>query len=92
MSAAPPTQIKCAPWVSWGPGEAELMLFDSQDGSYHLLNGSAAQIWLALSEGHQPAEIAALLAGRHGVEAALVGPDVAAFVAQALDKNLLVAE
>ena len=68
------------------------MLFDSRDGSYHLLNGSAAQIWLALSQGHQPAEIGVLLAGRHGVDGALVEPDVDAFVAQALGKNLLVAE
>ena len=92
MSGASPARVRCAPWVSWGPSEAELMLFDSQDGSYHLLNGSAAQIWLALSEGHQPAEIGGLLAGRHGVEPALVAPDVEAFVAQALAKNLLVAE
>ena len=92
MSGQITQRISCAPWVSWGPGEAELMLFDSQDGSYHLLNGSAAQIWLALSEGHQPAAIGALLAGRHGVDPALVEPDVAAFVAQALGKNLLVAE
>ncbi len=91
MTAAARTQVRCAPWVSWGPGEAELVLFNSQDGSYHALNPSAARIWLELSNGGQPAQIGETLARRHGVPVDQVAPDVAEFVKQALGKNLLVA-
>lgn len=87
-----PAQVRCAPWVSWVPGEGELVLFNGKDGLYHTLNGSAARIWMALSEGHQPREIAESIGREHGIGADLVAPDVAAFVTQALGKNLLVAE
>jgi len=87
-----PARIKCAPSVTWGPGETELLLFDSRDGSYHSLNASAARIWLELSKGRQPADIGEMIAEMHGVSVALVAPDVAEFVERAFRKNLLVAE
>lgn len=82
--------VRCAPWVSWAPGGDALVLFNGQDGSYHALNGSAARIWRAISDGQQPGEAAAAIAAEHGVSADQVAPDIDAFVEQARGKNLLV--
>lgn len=85
-------RYKCAPTVTSGPGEVEPVLFDSRDGSYHALNASAAQIWLELSNGLQPEDIAEVIGSRHGINPALVAPDIAEFVERACRMNLLVAE
>ncbi len=82
--------IKCAPWVSWGASEAEFVLFDERDGSYHALNASASLIWKELIAGRQPEEICEVLAASRGVAVDLLSADVDAFVTVALEQGLLV--
>ncbi|HEX6858916.1 MAG TPA: PqqD family protein [Caulobacteraceae bacterium] len=85
-------RVRCASWISWGPGGSAITLFDDRDGSYHALNASASRIWTALGEGRQPEEIGAAIAAAHQRPLAEVQRDIDEFVALALAKGLLVTE
>lgn len=84
--------IRCASWVSWGPSDDAITVFDNRDGSYHALNASASAIWRALDAGRQPDEIGAAIAAAHRKPVAEVQQDVDDFIALALGKGLLVAD
>lgn len=88
---AEPAAVRCAPWITWGAGDAALALFDTRDGSYHALNETASAIWQALSAGRQPAEVADLLAAGRPALHQTIAEGVDAFVAAALSKGLLIA-
>jgi PqqD family protein of HPr-rel-A system len=89
---SPTRRISCAPWVSWGPGEAEVVLFDSRDGSYHALNPSATAIWLHLRNGLQPPAIAAAIAAANGLSPDQAVADLSAFVEALLAAGLATSE
>lgn len=76
--------------ISWQNVPGELALFDVRDGSYHALNGTAAEIWRAIAAGKSPAEIAAGLREWHDAPEGEIEEAVAGFIATARGKGLLV--
>ena len=83
------TLLTIAPHIAWNNVEGELALFDSRDGTYHALNGSAAAIWRAVAAGLPPDEIVDRLAMQHAAEPDVIARHVSGFVEAALDKGLL---
>lgn len=81
--------LRIAPHIAWNNVEGELALFDSRDGTYHALNGSAAAIWRAIAAGHDEAGIVDALAARFDAPRAAIVENVAEFVASARAKGLL---
>lgn len=75
--------------ISWQNVPGELALFDVRDGSYHTLNGTAAEIWRAIAAGKSPEEIAAGLRAQHDAPEGEIERAVAGFIATAQDKGLL---
>lgn len=82
--------IEIAPQLSWPPVEGELAIYDSRDGKYHVLNGSAAAIWRRIAAGLGAAEIATELALEHRTTVDTVRRDVDLFFAGALELGLLI--
>lgn len=81
--------IRPAPELSWPPVAGELAIYDARDGRYHVLNPSAAAIWVAIAAETPIAQIAANLATAHGVPVEAMRADVDSFVADALHLGLL---
>lgn len=77
-------------YVSWQNVPGELALFDLRDGRYHMLNGSAADIWRAIAAGEAPGEIVAGLRARHDAPEGEIERAVEEFIAAARAKGLLV--
>ncbi|MEG3146960.1 PqqD family protein [Sphingomonas sp. RT2P30] len=75
--------------VSWQNVPGELALFDVRDGRYHVLNGTAADIWRGIASGGDVSAIVATLSARHGVSEGEVAAAVADFIATARDKGIL---
>lgn len=82
--------ITIASGLSWPPVEGELAVYDARDGRYHVLNPSAAAIWVAIAAETPVTRIVAELAAAHGVPGEKMQADVDAFVAEALELGLLV--
>lgn len=82
--------IQPAPELSWPPVPGELAIYDARDGRYHVLNPSAAAIWIAIAAKTPVTQIAAELAAAHGVPVDAMRADVDSFVADALELGLLV--
>ena len=76
-------------YVVWQNVEGELVLFDSRDGSYHALNGTAATIWRRVAEGMTTGTICETLAATHDAPRPTIEREVDAFVEAALAKALL---
>ena len=76
-------------YVSWQNVPGELALFDLRDGSYHVLNGSAAAIWRAIAAGQTKPEIIAALCSSHDAPADEIAQAVEAFIDNARAKGLL---
>lgn len=81
--------LTIAPYVAWNNVEGELALFDSRDGTYHALNGSAAAIWRAIAAGQSSAEIVDTIAARFDAPPSAIAQHVDEFIAAALAKGLL---
>ncbi|MFA5963004.1 MAG: PqqD family protein [Sphingomonas sp.] len=75
--------------VSWQNVPGELALFDTRDGRYHALNGTAADIWRAIAAGRDVTAIVADLRARHDVPAGEIEQAVDGFIAAAREKGLL---
>jgi hypothetical protein len=82
--------IRPAPELSWPPVAGELAVYDARDGRYHILNSSAAAIWVAIASETPVEQVAAELAGAHGVPIDAMRADIDAFVADARQLGLLV--
>lgn len=76
-------------YVVWQNVEGELVLFDSRDGSYHALNGTAATIWRRVAEGMTTGRICDALAAAYKAPRPTIEREVDAFVEAALAKALL---
>ena len=76
-------------YVVWQNVEGELVLFDSRDGSYHALNGTAATIWRRVAEGMATGTICDALAAAYEAPRPTIEREVDAFVEAALAKALL---
>ncbi|MFZ5670783.1 MAG: PqqD family protein [Pseudomonadota bacterium] len=77
--------------MSWNDAGAELVLFDQARGSYHALNASGSAIWRALAVSGTVEGAVSRLAARYGAGVEHIAADVEAFVADALDRKLIVA-
>lgn len=73
-------------WVDTG---RDLLLFNSDDGTYHHISAEAAAIWRRLADGAHRHEIVAELAVTYDAEAETIGTDVDRFIADAVDLGLL---
>jgi hypothetical protein len=76
-------------YIVWQNVEGELVLFDSRDGSYHALNGTAATIWRRVAEGMTTVQICDTLATAYNAPRPTIEREVDAFVEAALAKTLL---
>ncbi|HWU72171.1 MAG TPA: PqqD family protein [Sphingomonas sp.] len=76
--------------ITWHDAGDELALFDQVTESYFALNGSAAAIWRELAAGRKVTEAASALATQFDADPAAIAADIAAFVADAITRNLLV--
>jgi hypothetical protein len=77
--------------IVWQDVEGELVLFDSQNGDYLALNGTATIIWRSLAKGEGLGQIIERLAADYDAPHEVLEADIAAFVEFALSKGLLVA-
>lgn len=75
--------------VSWQNVPGELALFDVRDGRYHVLNGTAADIWRGIAAGDDVPAIVTALSARHAAPEGEVAQAVADFIATIRDKGLL---
>ena len=75
--------------VSWQNVPGELALFDVRDGRYHVLNGTAADIWRGIASGEDEPAIVAALSARHAAPEGEIAQAVAAFITTARNKELL---
>ncbi len=76
-------------YVVWQNVEGELALFDSRDGSYHALNGSAAEVWRELATTQDTGAIVERLAREYDASADEIAADVASFIHWAEARGLL---
>lgn len=75
--------------IVWQDVPGDLALFDSETGIYHALNGSAAAIWREIAAGADSETAVDRLSEKFGAPRAEIATDVAAFVADALAKGIL---
>lgn len=76
--------------IVWQDVPGDLALFDTKTGSYYALNGSAADIWREIAAGADEDTAADRLAEAYGAPRSEVRSDIAEFVADALDRGMLV--
>jgi hypothetical protein len=69
-------------------GDDEVLL-NPDTGMYHLVSGSGREVLDRLCAGETETAVAADIAARHGVDAAVVAGDVAAFVADLTTRGLV---
>jgi PqqD family protein of HPr-rel-A system len=78
------------PDVAWAEIDGEVVIYDPERTTSHLLNPSAAAIWISLDGRTSLAEIAADLAETFGVDPTSILADVVS-AATALDRQGLIA-
>lgn len=83
--------LRIASHIAWNDVPGELALFDSRDGSYHALNGSAAAIWRAIASGLDVTAIVDGLASAYDAPRDAIQSHVDDFLEDARAKGLLVA-
>lgn len=62
--------------------DGEVVLLNLQEGTFFSLTGTAALIWPLIDGTRSRAALLAELAAAHGEDAALIAPDLDAFLAQ----------
>lgn len=75
--------------VVWNDVAGELVLFNSDDGTYHALNAVASGLWRSIASGAPLADLVASLCRAHRQDAAVIETDVRLFIERALDQDLL---
>lgn len=67
----------------------ELVLFNSDDGTYHTLNAVGSHLWRAIAAGGTLASVTDSLCLAYQQDEAVIAADVRRFIEHALDKKLL---
>jgi hypothetical protein len=75
--------------LSWREVEGEAIILDLASQSYLSLNGTGLTLWQALEDGATAAELGERLIERHGATREEAARDVAAFVTDLRERNLL---
>jgi PqqD family protein of HPr-rel-A system len=83
-------QLRPAPDLRWDAVDDELIIFDQNSGQYHVLNGVAAHVWQGLSAGQQGDALIDELMKSFDANRETMCADVAEFLAQMREKQLLV--
>lgn len=84
--------IQRSPLVCWGLIDDDLLLWSVQDRRLHVLNATAANVWLLADEATTVDEMIQALAESYGVEPERIEGDVSALVQRFLDAGLCVSE
>lgn len=69
--------------------DGEVLAIRSDSGAYYSMRGAAATAWCALLSGHPVDHLAGPVAGHHGVDPSVVGPDLHRFATDLLGESLL---
>ena len=77
------------PELVWTKVDSEVVVLDTRTSRYSSLNESAAELWLALSEGATVAEMEALLQEQYGIEGAVAAEDVSRFLEMLREHDML---
>lgn len=75
--------------IEWKEVEGEVVAVDLDSGNYLATNRAGALLWIALAKGATLAELIALLVDRFDVPSGEAEADIAAFLAELADQNLL---
>ena len=70
--------------------DGQVLIIRSDTGAYYSLDGTAAEVWVAIMGGSDEAGVVAVLSERYPAAADAVATDVTAFVDQLLAESLLV--
>jgi hypothetical protein len=82
--------VRVAPHVSWNDVNADLVVFNTQDGTYHALDRSGSEVWRAVARDSRLATVIAELRTRYPEASAAIADDVIDFVGRAARLGLLV--
>ncbi len=84
-----PSLLTIAEHVNWRDVEGELVIYHEHTGIYHVLNPVASFIWRNLAHGAAEDIIARQLAERYAAPPETIAEEVGAFIAEALDLELI---
>ncbi|MBO9531432.1 MAG: PqqD family protein [Solirubrobacteraceae bacterium] len=76
--------------VSFREIDGEIIVLDERTWRYLHLNGSGAVLWARLMEGGDAESLAAALITEYGIDQELADRDAAAFLADLLERELIV--
>src|SRR5262245_26887769 len=76
--------------VTWHDVDADLVVFNQRDGTYHALDRVGSEIWRALARDGRCGAVVAELRQRYPEDAAVIAQDVSGFLNQAARLGLLV--
>src|SRR5262245_14669482 len=82
--------IRVPPHVTWNDVDADLVVFNQRDGTYHALDRVASEVWRAVAREPRLAVVVADLRARYPDAAQALAPDVCEFVGHAVRFGLLV--
>lgn len=89
VSSELPVPLHVPAHIAWNDVDGELVLFDTRDGSYHALNGTASRVWRGIARGMAPENVARDFAACFQMEEPCAQAEVARFAAEALALGLL---
>jgi hypothetical protein len=76
--------------VTWHDVDADLVVFNQQDGTYHALDRTGSEVWRAVAREGRLGAVVAELRLRYPDAAEVIAEDVRDFVARAARLGLLV--
>jgi hypothetical protein len=75
--------------LTWHVAGEELVVLDLEGSVYLRLNGNGRRLWELLAEGSTEAELTEVLVEQYGIDRERAATDVAAFVGQLRERELL---
>lgn len=84
------TIVRVPPHVTWNDVDADLVVFNQQDGTYHAFERVGSDVWRAIARESRLAVVVAELRARYADAAQEIAADVSEFVGRAARLGLLV--
>jgi hypothetical protein len=84
--------LSISPSVFWNDVDGELVLFHSDDGSYHALNGVGSAIWRAIANGRELNHIILDLCSTYNQDETVIEAEVQGFIQRVHEKGLLISQ
>src|SRR5262245_64635249 len=82
--------VRVAPNVSWNDVDADLVVFNTRDGTYHALDRAGSEVWRAVARDSRLAVVIAGLRARYPEAATAIADGVIDFGGRAARVGLLV--